>query len=88
MRPAGGSLPRINAAAWVPAAAAFVYYLTLTADLILLWYFKERFGAKYLNTMEGGDYGFLTDWRVISYFILLVRQEGLEPTPYCLGGNC
>lgn len=56
---------------WVPAAAAFVYYLTITADLILLWYFKERFGAKYLNTMEGGDYGFLTDWRVISYFILL-----------------
>lgn len=56
---------------WVLAAVAFVYYLTMTADLILLWYFKERFGAKYLNTMEGGDYGFLKDWRVISYFILL-----------------
>lgn len=53
------------------AALVFVYYLTLTADLVLLWYFKERFGAKYLDTMEGGDYKFLTDWRVISYFVLL-----------------
>lgn len=51
--------------------AAFLYYLTLTADFVLLWYFKERFGAKYLQTMEGGDYNFLTDWRVISYFVLL-----------------
>lgn len=50
---------------------AFIYYMTMTADLILLWYFKERFGAKYLDTMEGGDYDFLTDWRVISYFILV-----------------
>ena len=56
---------------WVLAAVAFVYYLTMTADFILLWYFKERFGAKYLNTMEGGDYDFLKDWRVISYFLLL-----------------
>ncbi|WP_432635853.1 LTA synthase family protein [Candidatus Avelusimicrobium sp.] len=56
---------------WVLAAVAFVYYLTMTADLILLWYFKERFGAKYLNTMEGGDYDFLKDWRVISYFLVL-----------------
>lgn len=56
---------------WLLAALAFVYYLTITADLVLLWYFKERFGAKYLNTMEGGDYKFLTDWRVLSYFILL-----------------
>ncbi len=56
---------------WLLALAAFVYYLTMTADLILLWYFKERFGAKYLSTMEGGDYDFLTDWRVLSYFTLL-----------------
>lgn len=49
-------------------AGAFLYYMTMTADLILLWYFKERFGAKYLDTMEGGDYNFLTDWRVLSYF--------------------
>lgn len=52
-------------------AGAFLYYMTMTADLILLWYFKERFGAKYLDTMEGGDYGFLTDWRVLSYFALV-----------------
>ncbi len=52
-------------------AGAFLYYMTMTADLILLWYFKERFGAKYLDTMEGGDYDFLKDWRVISYFILV-----------------
>ncbi len=52
-------------------AGAFLYYMTMTADLILLWYFKERFGAKYLDTMEGGDYDFLTDWRVLSYFALV-----------------
>lgn len=46
----------------------FIYYLTLTADLILLWYFKERFGAKYVDTMAGGDYQFLTDPRVLTYF--------------------
>lgn len=47
---------------------AFFYYLTITADLILLWYFKERFGAKYVDTMQGGDYQFLTDPRVLAYF--------------------
>ncbi len=56
---------------WLLSACTFVYYLTLTADLVLLWYFKERFGAKYFDTLEGGDYNFLTDWRVISYLILL-----------------
>ena len=56
---------------WLAALLAFIYYLTLTADLVLLWYFKERFGAKYLDTMEGGDYAFLTDWRVLSYFAVL-----------------
>ena len=56
---------------WLAGLLAFIYYLTLTADLILLWYFKERFGAKYLDTMEGGDYNFLTDWRVLSYFAVL-----------------
>lgn len=57
-------------------AGAFLYYMTMTADLILLWYFKERFGAKYLDTMEGGDYGFLTDWRVLSYFALVAAFCG------------
>ncbi len=80
---------------------AFIYYLTLTADLILLWYFKERFGAKYLNTMEGGDYNFLTDWRVLSYFAILAlfcfftvkrffqaapRKTALNRLAVCLAG--
>lgn len=52
---------------WLLAGLLYVYYLASTADLVLLWYFKERFGAKYLDTMEGGDYDFLTDWRIISY---------------------
>lgn len=56
---------------WLTGALCFVYYLTMTADLVLLWYFKERFGAKYLDTLQGGDYNFLTDWRVISYLVLL-----------------
>lgn len=56
---------------WLLSACAFVYYLTLTTDLVLLMYFKERFGAKYLDTMEGGDYHFLTDWRVLTYLAVL-----------------
>jgi len=82
-------------------AGAFLYYMTMTADLILLWYFKERFGAKYLDTMEGGDYDFLTDWRVISYFILVAafctfavkryfkpapRKTALHRLAVCLAG--
>lgn len=56
---------------WLLGACAFVYYLTLTADLVLLMYFKERFGAKYLDTLQGGDYHFLTDWRVLLYLATL-----------------
>ncbi len=56
---------------WALATATFFYYITMTADLVLLWYFKERFGAKYLDTLQGGDYNFMTDWRVITYLILL-----------------
>lgn len=55
----------------VAGILAFAYYLTMTADLVLLWFFKERFGAKYLDTLQGGDYNFLTDWRVLSYLVLL-----------------
>lgn len=57
---------------WVLALLLYVYYLAMTADFVLLWYFKERFGAKYLQTMEGGDYDFLTDWRIISYLTLFL----------------
>ena len=56
---------------WFLGLLMFFYYVAMTADLVLLWYFKERFGAKYLNTLEGGDYNFMTDWRVITYLIFL-----------------
>ena len=86
---------------WLLALLAFIYYLTLTADMVLLWYFKERFGAKYLDTMEGGDYDFLKDWRVISYFAVLAlfcfftvrryfqpapRQTALKRLAICAAG--
>ncbi len=55
---------------WILAFLLYAYYWACTADLALLLYFKERFGAKYLQTMEGGaDYGFFKDWRLISYFV-------------------
>lgn len=56
---------------WGLAGALYAYYLATTADFVLLWYFKERFGAKYLDTLQGGDYDFLTDWRIVSYLVLL-----------------
>ncbi|MBR3899908.1 MAG: hypothetical protein IKJ44_06530, partial [Elusimicrobiaceae bacterium] len=34
---------------WVLAILLYAYYWACTADLTLLWYFKERFGAKYLE---------------------------------------
>ncbi len=56
---------------WFLGIVMFFYYVAMTADLVLLWYFKERFGAKYLDTLEGGDYNFITDWRVLSYLVFL-----------------
>jgi len=56
---------------WLVGTVMFFYYVTLTADLVLLWYFKERFGAKYVDTLQGGDYNFMTDWRVLSYFAVV-----------------
>lgn len=55
---------------WILALLLYMYYLATTADFVLLWYFKERFGAKYLDTLQGGDYDFITDWRILSYLIL------------------
>ena len=52
---------------WILAAIAFLYYVSMTADFVLLLYFKERFGAKYLDTLQGGDYNFMTDWRIVTY---------------------
>ena len=56
---------------WFLGILMFFYYVAMTADLVLLWYFKERFGAKYFDTLEGGDYNFMTDWRLLTYFALV-----------------
>ncbi|MCQ2410560.1 MAG: LTA synthase family protein [Elusimicrobiaceae bacterium] len=56
---------------WVLAVIGFFYYIAMTADFVLLVYFRERFGAKYLDTLQGGDYNFMTDWRLLTYFVLL-----------------
>ena len=56
---------------WVLGALLFLYYFATTADFVLLLYFKERFGAKYFATLQGGDYDFMTDWRLLSYFAAL-----------------
>ena len=53
---------------WFLGVLLFLYYFTMTADFVLLLYFKERFGAKYFDTLQGGDYAFMTDWRLLSYF--------------------
>ncbi len=56
---------------WFLGIGTFLYYLTVIADFVLLMYFKERFGAKYLETLQGGDYAFLTDWRVAGFLTLV-----------------
>ena len=56
---------------WMFAMAFFIYYITITGDIVLLSYFKERFGAKYLATLAGGQYAFLLDIRMILYFAAL-----------------
>ncbi|MBR4682802.1 MAG: sulfatase-like hydrolase/transferase [Elusimicrobiaceae bacterium] len=56
---------------WVLSFIGFVYYFAMTADFVLLIYFRERFGAKYLDTVQGGDYNFMTDWRLLTYFALV-----------------
>lgn len=86
---------------WVLAAVAFLYYIATTADLVLLVYFRERFGAKYLDTLQGGDYNFLTDWRVLMYltalaifcvwplrrfFVTSPVKDTLRRTAVCLAG--
>lgn len=35
------------------------YFMLITADFVLLAYFKERFGVKYLDTLSGANYDFL-----------------------------
>lgn len=45
------------------------YFLLIGADFVLLAYFKERFGMKYLDTMSGANYDFLLDFRTIIVFL-------------------
>ena len=72
---------------WVLSVTGFVYYFMMTADFVLLVYFRERFGAKYLDTVQGGDYNFMTDWRLLTYFVLVflfcafVFRRFFTPTP-------
>lgn len=88
---------------WLLAGLLYAYYLASTADFVLLWYFKERFGAKYLETMEGGDYQFLTDWRTLSYltffalysllavskgFYATARKTAAQQAAVCAAGLC
>lgn len=53
------------------AFVMFLYYVTVSADITLLLYFKERFGAKYLMTLGGAQYQFLLDIRLILYLSFL-----------------
>lgn len=72
---------------WVLGVLLFLYYVLLTADLVLLWYFKERFGAKYFDTLQGGDYAFMADPRVSGYllgvflFSLFMVRKFFTPLP-------
>lgn len=56
---------------WFFAIVIFLYYITITADIVLLAYFKERFGLKYLLTLGGAQYQFMLDFRLILYFVAL-----------------
>lgn len=62
---------------WLLGVLLFLYYFAMTADFVLLLYFKERFGAKYFDTLQGGDYAFMTDWRLLSYFAALALFCGV-----------
>ena len=56
---------------WFFALVFFLYYITITADIVLLAYFKERFGLKYVLTLEGGQYNFMLDIRLLLYFAFI-----------------
>lgn len=57
--------------AWALALVIFLYYITLCADLAILLYFKERFVSKYLMTLGGANYKFMTDVRLLSLLAVL-----------------
>lgn len=53
------------------ALVFFLYYITITADIVLLMYFKERFGLKHIMTLGGAQYKFMTDIRLLCYFAFI-----------------
>jgi hypothetical protein len=53
------------------ALVFFLYYITITADIVLLMYFKERFGLKYIMTLGGAQYQFMLDIRLLCYFVII-----------------
>ena len=53
------------------ALVFFLYYITITADIVLLMYFKERFGLKYIMTLGGAQYQFMLDIRLLCYFAVI-----------------
>ena len=53
------------------ALVFFLYYITITADIVLLMYFKERFGLKHLMTLSGAQYQFMTDIRLLCYLAFI-----------------
>ncbi len=56
---------------WSFALVMFFYYITICADLAILIYFKERFVIKYLMTLGGANYKFMTDIRLLTIFAVL-----------------
>lgn len=53
------------------ALVFFLYYITITADIVLLMYFKERFGLKHIMTLGGAQYQFMTDIRLLCYLAFI-----------------
>lgn len=58
---------------WFYITLMFIYMVCNMADFTLLLYFKERFGLKYLSTLDtGADFNFFKDWRLIALFIFVL----------------
>ncbi|WP_424244770.1 phosphoglycerol transferase MdoB-like AlkP superfamily enzyme [Elusimicrobium posterum] len=60
---------------WVYSVLFFVYLILCSCDATMLMYFKERFGSKYFGTLEGGDYNFLKDYRIVTLLLIYVAYS-------------
>ncbi|MGB2579030.1 hypothetical protein AAIR98_000949 [Elusimicrobium simillimum] len=60
---------------WAYSLLFLCYIVVLSADVTLLMYFKERFGVKYMQTLEGGEYNFMSDWRVMTYLFFIAAYS-------------